>query len=276
MANIKKENEELKKTSTKAKKNGTAKKNSTTKSKTSAKSSSVKTKKTVPVTKAKKDSTPKEFKEPKKQILEVTDVLEEPKNIAKEDELAKTVILEDLFKIERKNAVNHRLVIYLVIFALTILVGGFCYIYDFLKEENNPKESYNLDEYFDENGNLKKVEEKEVSSSNYQNIKEITIEEYQMRLEHKEKMIVLIASNKCNICKNYEPILNEVLEEENINAYKIDIANFTKTEESELFNSLFNITGVPVTFVIENGSIKTSQVGSKNKDITKEFINSNY
>ncbi len=269
MANIKKENGDVKKKST-----GT-KKNVTTKKKTTTKSNNIKTKKTTPVTKAKK-TIPKEVKEPKKQILEVTEVIEEPKKITKEDELAKTVILEDLFKIERKNAINYRLVVYLIAFAVVILIGGFCYIYDFLKEENKPKESYNLDEYFDENGNLNKVQEKEVSSSNYQNIKEITIEEYQMRLEHKEKMLVLVASNKCGICKNYEPILNEVLEEKNIRAYKIDIANFTKSEESELFNSLFNITGVPVTFIVENGEIKTSQTGGKSKEITKEFLNNNY
>lgn len=275
MANTKKENTELKKKSTKTSKNGSTKKNTRAKSEPSTKSSSVKTKKTASITKAKK-TIPKEVKEPKKQILEVTEVIEEPKKITKDDELAKTVILEDLFKIERKNAVNYRLVVYLIAFSVVILIGGFCYIYDFLKEENKPKESYNLDEYFDENGNLNKVQEKEVSSSNYQNIKEITIEEYQMRLEHKEKMLVLVASNKCGICKNYEPILNEVLEEKNIRAYKIDIANFTKSEESELFNSLFNITGVPVTFIVENGEIKTSQTGGKSKEITKEFINNNY
>lgn len=281
MANNKKE-EEISKKKTNIKKNGsTTKKTSTNKSKTSSKSVNSKTKTINPKSSAKtKDiqkTNEKVIKENKKQILEVTEVIEEPKKISKEDELAKTVILEDLFKIERKNAVNSRLVIYLIVFAITILIGGFSYIYDFLKEENKPTESYNLDEYFDEDGNLKKVfTEKDSSSLNYQNIKEITIEEYQMRLEHNEKMIVLVASYKCGICKSYEPVFNEVLEEKNLKAYKIDIANFTKTEETELFKSLFNIEGVPMTFIIENGSIKASQAGGKSKEITKDFINNNY
>lgn len=292
MANIKKENEEVKNTTTNTKKSTTKK--TTTKSKDSVKkTTSTKTKKVTPKTPAKKTvNTQKINKEvqineepkkvEKKHIIEVTEALEEPEKINRDVDLEKTVILEDILEIERGNSVNSRLVIYLIAFAVAILIGGFCYIYDFYKEKNDPTPKYNLDEYFDENGNLKNVSnentnnEKNVSSSTYQNIKEITIEEYQMRFEHKEKMLVLVASHTCGICASYEPVLNEVLKESNLSAYKIDIANFTKKEEVELFNSLFSITGTPVTFIIENGSIKTSQTGGKSKDITTEFIRNNY
>lgn len=169
MANTKKENGEEKKTAskkksktlttdTKTKKTPVKKVSSTTKKTTTKKITTIKKFPTKKVT-VKEVSVAKSDKKPQKQILEVTEIMEKPKKITKEDELAKTVILEDLFKIERKNAVNTRLVVYLIVFALAILAGGFCYIYDFLKEENKPVESYNLDEYFDEDGNLKKGSE---------------------------------------------------------------------------------------------------------------------
>lgn len=287
MANNKKENEEKSKKTTSTKKTTVNK--STTKKTTTTKSG---TKKTASTKKATTKNSPKKVvnqkennepkKEEKKHIIEVTEVLEEPKKVPKEEELSKTIVIQDILNIEKGKSVNSRLVIYLIAFAVAILVGGFCYIYDFSKQKKDPEPTYNLDEYFDEFGNIKnasqenKNNEKDVSSSNYENIKEISIEEYQMRLEHKEKMLILVASHTCGICASYEPVLSEVLKEANLNAYKIDIANFTKKEEVELFKSLFNITGTPVTFVIENGAIKTSQSGGKSKDITAEFIRNNY
>lgn len=284
MANTKKGTEETKELK---------KKSTTTKTKGSTtNTASTKTKKATSkeVTSEVKKSTPKKVNnEPKKEttknIIEVTEVLEEPKN--KDIDLEKTVVIskideerykKEIEKLERGKDVNYRVVIYLIVFILAIIIGGLCYLHESSKEEKEQTKTYNLDEYFDEFGNLKKNPKKEANKEeqSYQKIKEISIEEYKTKLDSQEKMVVLVASHNCNICKIYEPVLNEALEETNVEAYKIDIAKFTTKEESETFNELFSITGTPVTFVVENGTIKDSQRGGKNKKVTLEFINNNY
>lgn len=303
MANTKKDTEEtkeLKKKSTTTKAKGATTKTASTKTKkATSKEVTSEVKKSTPKktsSETKKPSskkvTPKKVNnEPKKEttknIIEVTEVLEEPRNQNKDIDLEKTVVIskideerykKEIEKLERGKDVNYRLVIYLIVFVLAIIIGGLCYLHESSKEEKEQTKTYNLDEYFDEFGNLKSNPKKEVNKeeTSYQNIKEIGIEEYKTKLDNKEKMVVLVASHNCNICKIYEPVLNEALEETNVEAYKIDIAKFTTKEESETFNELFSITGTPVTFVVENGTIKDSQRGGKNKEVTLEFINNNY
>lgn len=296
MANTKKDTEEtkeLKKKSTTTKTKGTTTKTASTKTKkATSKEVTSEVKKSTPKktsSETKKSSSKKVApkKEATKNIIEVTEILEEPKNQNNDIDLEKTVVIskidevrykKEIEKLERGKDVNYRLVIYLIVFVLAIIIGGLCYLHESSKEEKEQTKTYNLDEYFDEFGNLKSNPKKEANKeeTSYQKIKEISIEEYKTKFDSQEKMVVLVASHNCNICKMYEPVLNEALEETSVEAYKIDIAKFTTKEESETFNELFSITGTPVTFVVENGTIKDSQRGGKNKEVTLEFIKNNY
>lgn len=178
---------------------------------------------------------------------------------------------------------DNKAIIFLIGLMIIIFIIGLLYIYDYSKKENQNNndnkptvindEKLNLDEAKSVN-NVENNSKKD-SKTNYENIKEISIKEYQEKLNNNEKMIVLIASKYCGSCSSFEPVFNKSLSLVKLKAYKIDVATLT-TEEKNLFNSLFNITGTPTTFIIENGSQKASIIGYRSKEATTSWLNENY
>lgn len=279
MANQKK-NEEEKKKSTKAKTSKTTTKKTNSKTKVEAKKQEAPKKSTVKKEKTSSKTTASKKKNPV--ILESVEYNEEYDN----DKTQLIQVIDEEFLTE-KTAEQHEkdnekgIVILFLIIAFLFLVGLY-YIYDNTKEQDaNASGDVNVlnEEKLNEGANSAEnanSEKKDSTTINYEHIQAISINQYKEKLDANEKMIVLIASKYCGSCTVFEPVLDSVLEDLNQTAYKIDVATFKTEEEYATFQSLFDVSGTPTTYIIENKEQKASSIGYRSKEATKTWLEENY
>lgn len=263
---------------------GSSKKASSNKSTKAPKTNSVKKE-----TKEVKDVKNKETK----RVIEVTSqVYKNEPIITKEidkDKVEKR--LETIKKEERKNNI---IIGVLIVIMVALFIVGVIYIYDHTKDKDSNKNyaqyenkenirynknntSSNKDEEKDNNTNTDNKENNHQEEiKDYENIKSISIKDYEKKLNAKEKMIVLISKEGCGFCTLFEPTFNDTLKELDLVAYKIDISKIATNEEYELFNNLFKISGTPTTFIIENKEVKSKLVGNQSKETTLDWLKANY
>ena len=107
------------------------------------------------------------------------------------------------------------------------------------------------------------------------NIKEITYDELEKKLENNESFILEIVQDGCSNCTNFSPKFNDVLAEYKIEAFSINLTNITQ-EENQKLNNLYNVSGTPTVIFIEKGkepSISRRIVGDISKDKIKITTN---
>lgn len=100
------------------------------------------------------------------------------------------------------------------------------------------------------------------------NVKEITYNELEKKLENRESFILEIVQDGCSNCESFSPKFNEVLKEYEIKAVSINLTNITQEENTKL-NNMYNISGTPTVIFIEKGeepSISRRIVGDISKD----------
>lgn len=113
------------------------------------------------------------------------------------------------------------------------------------------------------------------SSSN--NIKEISFNEFNKKIENKETFVLYVGNKGCHNCVNYEPKLKEVLKEYKITIYKLDNSKLSENEFNKL-DEKFSVSGTPTIMFINEGEEETTLnriVGdtSKEKTIEKFKVN---
>lgn len=224
----------------------------------------------------------KGIEKPESVILESVDFQEEY-----DDERTQIIhVIDEDFLVERTvekhEKDNEKGIVVLFIVITFLFLVGLYYIYDYTKDQNaNAPQDVDVlnEEKLNEgvnnasNANNNKKDSEEVS---YDNIQTISIKDYKQKVAAKEKMIVLVASKYCGSCSVYEPVLDTTLGQVNKKAYKIDVATLETAEELNIFHSLFNLTGTPTVYIIENGEQKAESVGYRSQEATKAWIEENY
>ncbi|MGM9834961.1 MAG: thioredoxin family protein [Bacilli bacterium] len=231
-----------------------------------------------------------ETKETKKvsnpRVLEVVENIPEIEPIITK-EIDKEEVEEKLLAIKKEEKGSNIIISILLIIMVILFIAGVIYIYDYTKKnKENGTSDYTK---YSEKGNVSYNKKETDSTTNnstdnsenkteptYANLKTITINEYEKKLNNNEKMIVVIARTGCGPCSVYLPTLNEVLDSLKYQAYKIDIASFKTQEENNLFRELFTIKGTPTTVIVNNKEIKYTLIGNQSKEIVTEWIKSNY
>ena len=87
-------------------------------------------------------------------------------------------------------------------------------------------------------------------------------------LKSDKPVLVDFFANWCGPCKMMSPIIDEIAEElgEKIKVGKIDV------DESKELAAKYNVMSIPTIMIIENGEVKKTFVGLRQKDeIMKEF-----
>lgn len=108
---------------------------------------------------------------------------------------------------------------------------------------------------------------------------EITDKTYLKKLDEKEKFILFLYADSCRFCAKYEPILNKVLKETNIYAYKLQCDkndSYLKILKEKL-NERYQ--GTPAIYFYINGQVEEYLVGTQDANILKNYLNmykSNY
>lgn len=120
-----------------------------------------------------------------------------------------------------------------------------------------------------EEENLEEVVEENTETTEYSNIKHITVSQLEKMISRKEDFVLLLSSNYCSHCINFRPIYNEALSESNIIGYELVIEDMSSADQS-IFNELITYTGTPTTIFYKDGvelDKSTRLVGYKSKDV---------
>ena len=127
----------------------------------------------------------------------------------------------------------------------------------------------------DERLNNKKDEESEekpVEQLDYSNIRTITLEDFEEKVLQHEKMVILISKSTCYYCNLYEPIINEELNVQEKNIYRINV-EIMKREEVTVLMEYYTFEMTPTLFYIdENGVVTDELVGFRDKETFSEWM----
>lgn len=85
------------------------------------------------------------------------------------------------------------------------------------------------------------------------NLKEMSYSDFQKKLKSNDTFFFVVVKDGCSFCENYEPKLEEVLDEYDVIGYKLNLTDLTEQEYKE-FMTKYNVSGTPNTIFIENGS----------------------
>lgn len=202
--------------------------------------------------------------------------LEEVVNKLNED----NILLKD--KVVKRSPVNRNIIIILIV-AITITIIS-CIIYSVnytqkaqAEDKNNTTiintDNYNKIETIDGNNNSASND-----SSNdqiqYSNIKNITIDDFEIKIAEGENITALISSETCYFCVTFEPIANEVLKAQNQVAYRLDITSMS-TEEVNRLRNYFAFTSTPTLLAIKNGAVAQATEGSLSTEEFTEWLKTN-
>ena len=92
---------------------------------------------------------------------------------------------------------------------------------------------------------------------------DFTFEEDVLR---KEKVLVKFYGTWCGPCKAIAPLIDEAVEEENLEAFAVDV------DKNPNLNNQYSIVGIPCMLIFKNGVAVNRNMGMQNKDKIKEFI----
>lgn len=103
-----------------------------------------------------------------------------------------------------------------------------------------------------------------IGHKDYGNI--ILPKDLEERVKSKELFAAYFFSPTCMYCKEYTPVLMDV-----VNEYELDVPKLNLLEYGEAFEQ-YNITGTPTLIVFENGQEVNRIVGSVTKTETEAFF----
>lgn len=108
------------------------------------------------------------------------------------------------------------------------------------------------------------------SDSSYSNILTVKLDKVRKMIEDKEDFVLLISQTYCSHCIAYKPIYNEVLKENNVLGYDIDVATLSESDFQK-FKALFEVSSTPTTLIFIDG---VQQEETKLGAITNEELTS--
>ncbi len=110
------------------------------------------------------------------------------------------------------------------------------------------------------------------TETEYSNIKEIKPSDLK---NIKGKYILVLTGTTCPHCKTYKPILNEILVENNLEAYEIDMWVLEEDDKKLVTDVTGDVYGVPTTVIVEDGKQISRKEGSLSESNAKDFLKSN-
>lgn len=138
-------------------------------------------------------------------------------------------------------------------------------------KETNKEEQPNTEEEIikDEQSDTENDEQ-----STYSNINKINFTELKKLIKDKRTFIIVITQEMCGHCKNYKKTYNDVLKNNQLTSYELDIA-YLNSKEIEEFQNTISIEGTPTTIIYIDGVIqKNKLVGNTDKNEVEMFLKS--
>ena len=109
---------------------------------------------------------------------------------------------------------------------------------------------------------------------------EITYEQYKEKVASKDPFLVIIVKDGCGYCEMYEPIVEEVANENSLPIYFINLTNLSADDKEELATTnkylKRNNWGTPTTLFMYGEDIVDSISGYVEKDTFVDFVKENF
>ena len=84
------------------------------------------------------------------------------------------------------------------------------------------------------------------------NLKTIKYSDFKEKINNKETFMLIVSQTGCSHCEEYEPILKKVLNDNNIDAYSLNITYMSKSDFKE-FKDKYSFEGTPTTMFFNKG-----------------------
>lgn len=110
------------------------------------------------------------------------------------------------------------------------------------------------------------------------NFKSISYNELKDKLKDNETFFFVVVKDGCRYCESYEPIVEEVLKENDITAYKLNLSELSE-DDFNTFSNEFKVDSTPTTIFSEEGKISLMKriEGSISKEkLTEKLKDMNY
>lgn len=166
----------------------------------------------------------------------------------------------------------------------------FKYIYvDDLTDEQKEALNYSNDMIIYNSKDDDKIYDGEITSTNLTNFLvevgvlpktyiTITIDEY-LELIKQENVVVFIAREGCGYCDKFKPIVNQVMVDNKITIYQLDVTNFTEADYESLYTTASYFTeeqwGTPTTLIFNKGQVVNVLGGYVEQDALESFLKTN-
>lgn len=191
------------------------------------------------------------------------------------------VVLED--KIIKRSKLKKILIIILTLLIALVIALTSWYVIDNELNKIDSNQTLNSNIYNKVAKNyrtISDIKESEKNSENaiddveYDNIKTITLAEFERKVLEKEDMTILIASTTCYHCIVFEPTISEVFKEQEKTIYRINITSLTN-EETTRFRTYYAFEITPTIFRIENGIAVSELTGVATSEELTTWIQKN-
>lgn len=144
---------------------------------------------------------------------------------------------------------------------VTLLFGGLVFLNKKTEEVDD-----SINPYGDKK--LSRTTIEGLKSGEYEN--QLTYEDFERVIfDEKESAMVYVFSPECIYCTQFNPTVNEVVEESGVNFYRLNVLEYP-----EGFKDL-NVEGTPSTIYFENGEEKDRISGMAEKEELEEFVENN-
>lgn len=138
--------------------------------------------------------------------------------------------------------------------------------------------SYNELAKFVDEANLAKFACNVESDSEYENLGEITYDQYQCLYNNNKTFALIIARTSCSWCQKFKPVINEYVGKNNLPIYIVEYDKWEEEEFNAMLSSLdyFNNNeswGTPLTIAIKDKKVTAELSGyTDDEDSMSEFF----
>ena len=154
-----------------------------------------------------------------------------------------------------------------VVVALVVLAFGDRIVLHFIQQVPN-----NNNRIFGESG--------EITAGDYKIdfLEELTVTDILQKIQNQESFTLLSSRDSCHTCVQYIPLLKEVFDKYEVDAYYMNRSLYDRDNEEyvTLLNQderlKKNLQYTPYIMVFKNGKLVDELVGSKNKEEVEEFV----
>lgn len=101
-------------------------------------------------------------------------------------------------------------------------------------------------------------------------LKNISYKELSEKMENKEEFFFVVTQDGCSHCEDFIPVLEEVLNENKVTGYNLNMSKLSESEKDKL-DELFDVDGTPTTIFIKDGK-EISILQRINGDVSSEKL----